>query len=224
MAEVAILTLPELMQVSVITGQFPERCTPSNRCPASTLVTYSAQRARGSLARSSRYTASMTAASPCSRLLRTILVLTAAICLACSNGATWAQSVTAPLLAAGLVKRATGTVSVSRAGVSQAVLPGLVVQVGDTFRTGPDGAVALALADDTLLSVGPDSELQVTAFTFDSTTQDGNLLASVWRGTVALVTGLIAKKAPENVRVQTRTVVLGVRGTEFIVDAGRGAP
>ena len=112
----------------------------------------------------------------------------------------------------------------SRGTVSLPVQSGLTVQVGDTFRTGPDGAVALALADDTLLSVGPDSELQVTAFSFDSTTQDGNLLASVWRGTVAFVTGLIGKKAPENARVQTRTVVLGVRGTEFIVDAGRGTP
>ena len=123
-----------------------------------------------------------------------------------------------------MVKRVAGVVALVRGGLLSTVHPGLIVQVGDTFRTGPDGAVALALADDTLLSVGPDSELQVTAFSFDSTTQDGNLLASVWRGTVAFVTGLIAKKAPDNVRVQTRTVVLGVRGTEFIVDAGRGAP
>ena len=127
-------------------------------------------------------------------------------------------------LAVGLVKLVAGQVLLQRAGALNQVIAGMPVQLGDTLRTGADGAVALALADDTLLSVGPDSELQVTAFTFDSTTQDGNLLASVWRGTVAFVTGLIAKKAPENVRVQTRTVVLGVRGTGFIVDAGRGAP
>jgi hypothetical protein len=36
---------------------------------------------------------------------------------------------------------------------------------------------------------------------------------------VAVVTGLIGRKAPEKVRFQTRTVVLGVRGTEFILDA-----
>ncbi len=91
--------------------------------------------------------------------------------------------------------------------------------VGDTIRTGPDGAVGITLADDTLLTIGADSELVLSAYSFDSTTQDGNLLASLWRGTLAVVTGLIGKKTPENVRVQTRTVVLGVRGTEFIVDA-----
>jgi hypothetical protein len=156
-------------------------------------------------------------------LLRTLLGLVTGVGIGWTSSLAIAQPVVAGQ-PAGVVKRAAGSVSLVRGGAVSLVQPGLSVQVGDTFRTGPDSSVALALADDTLLSVGPHSELQVTAFTFDSTTQDGNLLASVWRGTVAFVTGLIAKKAPENVRVQTRTVVLGVRGTEFIVDAGRGAP
>jgi hypothetical protein len=156
-------------------------------------------------------------------LKRTTLWLVAAVCLGWASDLATAQ----PALAsqsAGVVKRAAGAVLLVRSGTVYPIQAGLPIQVGDTFRTGPESVVALALADDTLMSVGPNSELQVTAFTFDSTTQDGNLLASVWRGTVAFVTGLIAKKTPENVRVQTRTVVLGVRGTEFIVDAGRGAP
>lgn len=158
------------------------------------------------------------------KLRRKSLWLLLAGCLGWSSNPAWAQAVVTDVQPAGLVKRMAGSVSVVRGTTRIPARVGLPVQVGDTFRTGPDSAVALALIDDTLLSVGPDSELQVTAFTFDSTTQDGNLLASVWRGTVAFVTGLIAKKAPENVRVQTRTVVLGVRGTEFIVDAGQGAP
>jgi len=126
--------------------------------------------------------------------------------------------------AAGLIKRVSGNAVLERAGQRKPIAVGSHVNVGDILRTGSDGSIGIALADDTLLAVGAESELVLSAYTFDSTTQDGNLLASVWRGTVAFVTGLIAKKAPENVRVQTRTVVLGVRGTEFIVDAGRGAP
>ena len=123
-----------------------------------------------------------------------------------------------------MVKRVAGSTTLARGSALASVVVGDTIQVGDTLRTGADGAVGLVLRDDTLLTVGPNSEVTLNAFIFDSTTQDGTLLASVWRGTVAFVTGLIAKKAPENVRVQTRTVVLGVRGTEFIVDAGRGAP
>lgn len=126
--------------------------------------------------------------------------------------------------AAGLVKHVSGIAVLERGGHKESLAVGSHVNVGDILRTGFDGAIGIALTDDTLLAVGAESELVLSAYTFETTTHDGSLLASVWRGTVAFVTGLIAKKAPENVRVQTRTVVLGVRGTEFIVDAGRSAP
>ena len=122
-----------------------------------------------------------------------------------------------------MVKRITGVVLRERAGVAQAVVPGQTLLAGDTIRTGRDSAVGITLADDTLLAIGPDSELVLNEFAFNSTTQDGNMLASLWRGTLGVVTGLIGRKTPENVRVQTRTVVLGVRGTAFIVDT-KGAP
>lgn len=141
--------------------------------------------------------------------------------------ATWvalgasAQSATAP---AGMVKRVAGNVILQRAGVGKPTAPGAAVLVGDSIRTGADGAVGITLTDDTLLTVGANSELVLSDYSFDSTTQEGSFLASLWRGTAAVVTGLIGKKAPEKVRVQTRTVVLGVRGTEFIVDAGQPKP
>ena len=137
------------------------------------------------------------------------------------QGASLAQSESsspAPA-AAGLVKRLLGTVVVDRAGQRQPAVPGMVLRVGDTLRTGPASAAGITLADDTLLTAGADSELVITQYAFDPTTQDGNLLASLWRGTLHVVTGLIGKKAPEQVKIQTRTVVLGARGTEFIVEA-----
>lgn len=120
---------------------------------------------------------------------------------------------------AGTVKRIAGTVTLERAGARNPVAVGAAVQAGDTLRTGSDGAVGITLADDTLLTLGADSELVLDSYSFDSTTHDGGLLVSLWRGTVGVVTGLIGRKAPEKLRFQTRTVVLGVRGTEFIVDA-----
>ncbi len=126
-------------------------------------------------------------------------------------------------LPAGLVKRSQGQVTLLRAGQPHPVSPGLAVRVGDSLRTGADGAVGITLSDDSLLTAGPDSELVISAYAFDTTTQDGKLLASLWRGTLSVVTGLIARKSPEQVKVQTRTVVLGVRGTEFIVDASGAA-
>jgi len=144
---------------------------------------------------------------------------------------TQAQATAAPAAAtaaaptaAGTVKRSVGAVTLERAGQARPATPGTAVQVGDVLRTGPDGAAGITLADDTRLTAGPGSELVISQFAFDSTTHDGTLLASLWRGTLNVVTGLIGKKSPEKVNVQTRTVVLGVRGTEFIVDARADAP
>lgn len=138
---------------------------------------------------------------------------------ATSAATTAGRPATASTAPAGMVKRLTGTVTLERAGALLPVQPGTPVRVGDTLRTGPDGAVGVTLADDTLLSAGPNGEWRVSGFDFNATTQDGSLLVSLWRGTLGMVTGLIGKKSPEKVTVQTRTVVLGVRGTEFIVDA-----
>lgn len=161
------------------------------------------------------------------------LVLTAALLLAGLNfipvGAARAQTAAAAAAAApaaaqaGTVKRVAGTVTLERAGSRSPVAVGAAVQAGDTLRTGADGAAGITLADDTLLTLGADSELLLDSYSFDSTTHDGGLLVSLWRGTVGVVTGLIGRKAPEKLRFQTRTVVLGVRGTEFIVDASGAA-
>lgn len=126
---------------------------------------------------------------------------------------------------AGVVKRSAGSVTLLRGGASPglALAVGQPVRVGDVVRTGGDGRVGITLADDTLLAAGPNSELVLSEFAFNATTQEGGMLVSLWRGTLAMVSGLLAKRTPEKVNVQTRTVVLGVRGTEFIVDAGEGA-
>ncbi len=55
------------------------------------------------------------------------------------------------------------------------------------------------------------------------TTQDGGMLVSLLRGTLRMVTGLIGKTHPDAVRVETQTAVIGIRGTDFIVQAGRAA-
>ena len=158
--------------------------------------------------------------------LRRVRTTVLGLVMAAGGACAWAQPAasaggvaTAP---AGIVKRLAGTVTLERAGNLGPASIGATVQTGDTLRTGADGAVGVTLADDTLLTLGANSELVLSEFSFDSTTHDGGMLASLWRGTVAVVTGLIGKKAPEKVRVQTRTVVLGARGTEFIVDAGQG--
>jgi hypothetical protein len=138
--------------------------------------------------------------------------------------ALWTCGTAAAADSAGVVKRMQGTVTLLRAEQRLAVAPGTAVQVGDRLVTGADSAVGLTMADDTLLTAGPGSTLVITEFRFNSTTNEGSLLATLLQGTLHVVTGLIAKQAPQNVNVQTRNAVMGVRGTEFIVDARGDTP
>jgi hypothetical protein len=83
--------------------------------------------------------------------------------------------------------------------------------------TGGDGSVGITLLDNSLLSAGPNSALSIDKFAFDSTTHQGGFEASLRKGTLAVVSGKIAKQSPDAMKVKTPAAVLGVRGTEFLV-------
>ena len=132
-------------------------------------------------------------------------------------------SVTCAAQPAGIVKIATGNVTIERAGEKQAATPGARVEPGDRIVTGRESAVGITLRDNTLLSAGADSVLVIDKFLFNSTTHAGEIDASVKRGTVAVISGKIAKQSPETVRFRTPNAILGVRGTTFVVDVGDAA-
>jgi hypothetical protein len=123
---------------------------------------------------------------------------------------------------AGRIKRLAGSVLVDRAGQTLPALAGMALQVGDRIRTGADGMAGITMADDTLLTAGHNSSLLINNFQFNNATHNGNMLATVSKGSLHVVTGLIAKKTPEKVSFKTPSVVLGVRGTEFLVDVPEG--
>jgi len=123
----------------------------------------------------------------------------------------------AALADVGQIKVATGQVSVERKGQSLPGRVGLVLESEDVLRTGADGAVGITMRDNSLLSAGPNSILTLEHFEFDPTTSDGRFDARLRRGTLAVVSGRIAKKSPQAMTVRTPSAVLGVRGTEFVV-------
>ena len=123
----------------------------------------------------------------------------------------------------GRVKTVKGTVYVEREGRRELALVGTGVRQADIVVTGPDGAVGITLTDDTLLSAGPNSVLAIERFVYEAN-QPGSLEAALSKGTLAVVSGRIAKQAPDAMRVKTPAAILGVRGTEFVVRASDGSP
>lgn len=120
--------------------------------------------------------------------------------------------------AAGMVKVAKGQVSIERNGKKLPAAVGSIVEVADRVRTGTDASVGVTLRDNTLLSAGPNSLIVIEKFAFDNTTQDGNMSIRIRQGTLSVASGKIAKRTPESVDFHTPTSVLGVRGTEFVIE------
>jgi len=121
---------------------------------------------------------------------------------------------------AGHVKVSRGMVQIERGGQKLPAAVGAVVQAGDVVTTGADGSVGITFLDNSLLSAGPNSVLAIDRFAFDPTTHQGAFESSLRKGTLAVVSGKLAKASPDAVKVKTPAAVLGVRGTEFLVRTG----
>jgi hypothetical protein len=119
----------------------------------------------------------------------------------------------------GQIKVAKGQVSIERAGQVIPASSGARLQPGDVLKTGADGSVGLTMSDNSLLSAGPNSILSLDKYEFDSTTSQGQFDASLQKGSLAVISGRIAKQSPDAMKVRTPSSILGVRGTEFVVSA-----
>ncbi|HVN34410.1 MAG TPA: FecR domain-containing protein [Casimicrobiaceae bacterium] len=119
----------------------------------------------------------------------------------------------------GQIKVAKGQVTIERGGQAIPAAPGLRLQTGDVLKTGTDGSVGLTMSDNSLLSAGPNSVLSLDRYEFDSTTSQGEFDTMLTKGSLAVISGRIAKQSPEAMKVRTPASILGIRGTEFVVSA-----
>lgn len=148
-----------------------------------------------------------------------VLLLAAATASITSITSAAAQT-TPPPEQAGFVKSVRGDVQLlNAAGAMRTAHPGDEVAPIERIVTGVDSAASLVLRDGTVLVIGPSSRLDMKEFSFDPTAQDGGLLVSLLRGSLRMISGLIGKAHPDAVRVETQTATIGIRGTDFIVQA-----
>ncbi len=117
----------------------------------------------------------------------------------------------------GFIKSLSGEVYLSNKGEDLKAVVNMKLTQGDTIKTGHDGAVGLILEDDTVISLGPGSEIQVESFAFYPAEKQLSFIARILSGTFSFITGQIAKLAPEKMILETPDATLGVRGTKFLV-------
>jgi hypothetical protein len=113
------------------------------------------------------------------------------------------------------IKKVTGQAAVLRSGETRQANVGDMLLVKDVIETGPDGAIGITFIDNTVFSAGPSTHIALDEFQFDSNDFRGAMLADMRKGTLAIVSGDIARSSPGAMKVKTPTAVLGVRGTTF---------
>lgn len=128
---------------------------------------------------------------------------------------------------AGIAAGVAGKVQISE-GVRKAPEPvktGMEVLMRDRVQSENAGRMQVLLMDETVFTIGPNSDLVIDEFVYDPSTGAGKVTANFTKGMLRYVSGKVAAASPGNVTIRTATATIGVRGTSlFIVDApGQGA-
>ena len=91
------------------------------------------------------------------------------------------------------------------------------IHMGDLIQTAETGSVGLIFSDDSILSMGPASELVINEYYFVPAEEKLSFVVRLIRGTIAYLSGQIAKLSPPSVRLETPAMTIGVRGTQVLV-------
>jgi hypothetical protein len=122
----------------------------------------------------------------------------------------WASSI-------GSIKNVEGQAWIERGEEKISAGTGVRLQIDDILKTGNNGAMGIILHDDTIISMGPRSEMVVSEFVFKPEDGRFGLLAKFIKGTFSYLSGVMSKLAPESVKIETPVGMVAVRGTNFLV-------
>ena len=117
----------------------------------------------------------------------------------------------------GRVKVVSGSAFIVRSGGTLRAEVGQALFEADGLRTGEDGRIGVTLDDDTRVSLGPSSEVRLDTFRYAPAEGSVGLAMQFLRGIAVYVSGQIAKLAPDSVRLETPSAIVGVRGTTLAV-------
>jgi hypothetical protein len=107
---------------------------------------------------------------------------------------------------------------VNGAGERRRLVDGGSVYPGEVVETARGAQGLLAFRDDTRVTLGSQTRFRIDDFVYDDRNAgEGRFLASILRGSVRALTGLIAKANTRNVGFSTATATIGIRGTGFDV-------
>ncbi|HYM33528.1 MAG TPA: FecR domain-containing protein [Candidatus Cybelea sp.] len=93
---------------------------------------------------------------------------------------------------------------------------GMPIFVQDTIRSREASQMQVLLLDETVLTVGPNTEVQIDDMVYDpAAAGNSKLTAKISNGVFGYISGRIAETRPENVEINVPVGTIGVRGTSI---------
>jgi hypothetical protein len=117
----------------------------------------------------------------------------------------------------GDMREAKGRILMDRGGREVFVRRGMRVFKRDTIRSSENGEGAVVFRDETNLRFGPNSTVSLEDFEYAPQDKSFGLQVGIAKGVAVVVTGAIAKSAPETMAFKTPKGTIGIRGTKFTV-------
>lgn len=115
----------------------------------------------------------------------------------------------------GSITEFSGAAIIKRGKETVVANKGTAIEQNDRIET-KNGKLKIVFRDDTQVSVTEHSSLVIDDFVYDPKNGKGNLGLKAAGGTVRYVSGAIAKD-PRQVKINTPTAAIAVRGTDFVM-------
>ncbi len=117
----------------------------------------------------------------------------------------------------GFIKKLTGEAIIKRDKKTIIIKIGDKVYPNDIIITKNNSSVGIIFKDNTLISLGKNTEFIIEKYTFNPEKKDEAFISRITKGTLSCLTGLMPKLNPDAMKIKAKTASIGIRGTHFLI-------
>jgi hypothetical protein len=123
------------------------------------------------------------------------------------------------ITAVGIVTSMIGKATVERNKIIINLSEGFYVHQKDKIKTFKDSKLQLTFNDNTVISLGQNSNFNIQSYFYDENQLEKTALTfGFYKGIFRSITGKIGKINPDKFKLKTKTATIGIRGTTFFIE------
>ncbi len=117
----------------------------------------------------------------------------------------------------GFIKKLNGEVNIQRNDKVIEAKIGDKIFEKDTITTKSKSSVGIIFKDNTLISLGSNTEFEIEEYIFNPAENKQSFISQIRKGTMTGLTGLMSKLNPDAMKIKAKTASMGIRGTHFSI-------